>query len=206
MAKPAASISTEELPIDQACASGAATLWADYLTAKAAAGDLAQLRRMMPSALRADDERRLAAWDAARAALDAWIADPVERGEIELWVRAGNRIEDPGLIPPSAVHVLVFDYERRTASGEGLPLLYDVSVRQAPTASASAQWAADTIRRLRKKRKILEDVKKQSELALILEAESEKAVKAGQLRRALKASYLENELKNWGIWPLSSFK
>jgi hypothetical protein len=45
-----------------------------------------------------------------------------------------------------------------------------------------------------------------AELARLLEAEAQKAVKAGQLARALKASYLENQLTPWGIWPLSAFK
>ena len=31
-------------------------------------------------------------------------------------------------------------------------------------------------------------------------------MKAGQIKRVLKASYLENQLVPWGIWPLSSSK
>jgi hypothetical protein len=62
-------------------------------------------------------------------------------------------------------------------------------------ASASAQWAADTTRRLRDENRIPEDAKKKkADLARLLEAESQTAVKAGQLSRALKASYLENQL------------
>jgi hypothetical protein len=72
-------------------------------------------------------------------------------------------------------------------------------------ASASAEWAFATTRRLRAESKIREGIN-QAELARLLEAESEKAVKAGQLNRALKATYLENQLRNWGIWPLNSFK
>ena len=72
-------------------------------------------------------------------------------------------------------------------------------------ASPSAEWAFATTRRLRADSKIREGIN-QAELARLLEAESEKAVKAGQLNRALKATYLENQLRNWGIWPLNSFK
>jgi hypothetical protein len=33
-----------------------------------------------------------------------------------------------------------------------------------------------------------------------------KAAKAGQVRKALKATYLENQLKPWGLWPIRSIK
>ena len=72
-------------------------------------------------------------------------------------------------------------------------------------ALASAQWAAATVRRLRRESKLpKEDT--QAALARLLAAESEEAVKTGHLRRALKASYIENHLRAWGIWPLASFK
>ena len=54
-------------------------------------------------------------------------------------------------------------------------------------------------------KKIREGVTK-ADLARLLEAEARKAVKAGQLGRTLKASYIENQLSAWGIWPLNSFK
>jgi hypothetical protein len=74
----------------------------------------------------------------------------------------------------------------------------------APT-TASVRWTIATARRLRDESKIPEGVKK-AEFARLLEAEAEKAVKTGQLSRALKATYLENQLKPWGIWPLNSFE
>ena len=67
--------------------------------------------------------------------------------------------------------------------------------------SASAQWAAAATRKLRAEKKIPKGTKK-SGLARLLEAEAENAVKTGQIRRALRASYLENQLVAWGIWPL----
>ena len=70
---------------------------------------------------------------------------------------------------------------------------------------ASAQWAITTTRRLQDESKIPEGMRK-AELARLLATESEKAVKAGQIKRALLASYLENQLVPWGIWPLSSSK
>src|SRR5215471_15426227 len=203
---PARSISPEGASIDEWCASAAAALWADYVAAQAATSGFAGLRRLMPSALRDDEWHRIKVRDEAHSALGAWLADRSERGEIELWARPDSRIENPRLIPPSAVRSLKLDYEKRTASGEGLPLLYDVRVRQAAAARASAQWAIAATRRLRAENRIPEDAKKKkSELARLLEAESQTAVKAGQLSRALKASYLEDQLKNWGIWPLGSF-
>jgi hypothetical protein len=72
-------------------------------------------------------------------------------------------------------------------------------------ASASAQWAIATTRRLQAEGKIPKGALK-ADLARLLEAESQAAVKAGQLSRALKASYLENQLVPWGIWPLNSLK
>lgn len=65
-----------------------------------------------------------------------------------------------------------------------------------------AQWAVAATRELKAAKKIPEGMKK-AELARLLEAESEKAVKAGRIGRALKASYLENQLVAWGIWPLA---
>jgi hypothetical protein len=200
-AQPAPSISTEGIPIDEWCASAAAALWADYVAAQATTSSFAALHRYMPSALRDDEWHRIGVRNEARSALGAWLADRSERGEIELWARPGSRIEDARLIPPSAVRVLKFDYEKRTAAGEGLPLLYDVRVREAATASASVQWARVTTRNLRTEGKITEGMTK-ADVARLLAAEAQKAVKTGQLTRALKASYLENQLIPWGIWPL----
>jgi hypothetical protein len=70
-----------------------------------------------------------------------------------------------------------------------------------PPAEPSVVWARATIRTLRDEKKIPKGTTK-AELARLLEAEAQKAVKAGQISRALKASYLENQLGPWGIWPL----
>ena len=202
--QPAPSVSPEGILIDEWCASAVAALWADYVAARGAWGP--PLMYYIP--LSADDARLQGAYFRARAALAAWLIGCSERGEIELWARPGNRIEDARLIPPSAVRALTVDYKKRTAEGppgEGLPRLYDVRVRQAAAVSASAQWAIATTRRLRDENKIPEGVKK-AKLASLLASESEKAVKAGQLKRVLKASYLENVLSAWGVWPLSSLK
>jgi len=72
---------------------------------------------------------------------------------------------------------------------------------------ASAQWAAATVRDLLREGKLPDEAKKtKAALARFLEAEAQKAVTAGKLRRALQASYLEDQLIGWGIWPLSSRK
>jgi hypothetical protein len=86
-----------------------------------------------------------------------------------------------------------------------LALLPEPTDAEVPAPSATAQWAIVTTRRLRDEHKIPEGTLK-ADLARLLEAEAEKAVKAGQLRRSLKATYLENQLSPWGIWPLSLLK
>jgi hypothetical protein len=69
----------------------------------------------------------------------------------------------------------------------------------------TVRWAIAKTRRLRAERKIPEGAMKvKAELARLLEAESEKDVEAGQLKDPLKASYLENQLVAWGVWPLTS--
>jgi len=65
----------------------------------------------------------------------------------------------------------------------------------------SARWAADTVRRLRTENKVPAGTIK-AELARLLEVECEKAARAGKVSRALKASYLEDALVKWRIWPL----
>ena len=69
------------------------------------------------------------------------------------------------------------------------------------TPLASAEWAAAATRKLQDEKKIPKGMLK-SELARLLEIEAQKAVKTGDIRRALKASYLEDQLRPWGIWPL----
>jgi hypothetical protein len=86
-----------------------------------------------------------------------------------------------------------------------LALLPESTDAEVPALSASAQWAIATARHLRNERKIPQGILKAG-LARLLEAESKNAVRAGRLRRELKASYLENQLTPWGIWPLDSFK
>jgi hypothetical protein len=70
----------------------------------------------------------------------------------------------------------------------------------------AAKWAAATTRRLRAEGKIPKRAMKvKAEFARFLAAESEKAV-PDHRKQPLKASYLENQLELWGIWPLSNFK
>jgi hypothetical protein len=76
---------------------------------------------------------------------------------------------------------------------------------EATTASPSARWVIATVRELQAEKKIPEGATK-AEVARVLEAEAQKAVQAGQLSRVIKASYLENQLAAWGIWPLGSFR
>jgi hypothetical protein len=81
----------------------------------------------------------------------------------------------------------------------------DTATAAAAVALASAQWAAAATRRLRDEGKTSDSMTK-ADLCRLLEAEAPKAVRLGQIKYPLKASYLENQLAAWGIWPLSSFE
>jgi len=69
----------------------------------------------------------------------------------------------------------------------------------------SAAWALATARDLLARGVIREGMTKAA-VGRELEGEAEKAVKAGVLKRALKASYMEDKLEAWGIWPLVRLK
>ncbi|MFZ1090485.1 MAG: hypothetical protein WAN75_14820, partial [Xanthobacteraceae bacterium] len=102
------------------------------------------------------------------------------------------------------------DLVRRTLGIEVLPPTdAEVPLPAASTpkvTTASSRWAVAATRNLRaEKKKIPEGVTK-AELARLLEGEAKKAVRAGQIKRALTAAYIENQLGPWGIWPLSSLK
>jgi hypothetical protein len=92
----------------------------------------------------------------------------------------------------------------RPADAEA-PSLPPPSASEPAAASTGVEWAPAATRRLRDKGRIPKDIK-QADLARLLAAESQRAVKDGQLRRELKNTYIENKLKDWGIWPLDSFK
>jgi hypothetical protein len=98
------------------------------------------------------------------------------------------------------------------SGGPGLgfdTLTVSIEVMPPPDADplSSVRWAIDTTRNLRAENKIPKRAMKvKAELARLLETEALKAVKAGQLRHAIQASYIEDQLANWGIWPLDDFK
>src|SRR5262249_15354361 len=66
----------------------------------------------------------------------------------------------------------------------------------------TARWAADTTRDLLAKNEISKATTK-AEVARKLEREAQKAYASGHPKRELKASYRENQLAPWGIWPPS---
>ena len=121
----------------------------------------------------------------------------VETGEVML-VRGVLEVE--GALAPDTLTVSI---EVLPPTDAGVPS----APADAPTppASASVQWAIGATRKLRAKNKIPDGVTK-ADLARLLEAEAQEAVRAGEIRRALKATYLEDQLRPWGIWPLSSFE
>ena len=98
------------------------------------------------------------------------------------------------------------DLVRRTLGIEVLPPTDAEPAANTPKATtASSRWAVAATRSLRADKKIPEGVT-QADLARLLEGEARKAVTDGQIGRALKATYIENQLGPWGIWPLSSLK
>jgi hypothetical protein len=69
--------------------------------------------------------------------------------------------------------------------------------------SPTARWAATKVANWRAENMVSPDTPKtKAELARLLEAEAPKAGKDGGLGRPLKASYLEDWLAPWGIWPI----
>ena len=138
----------------------------------------------------------------------------------------GHKIDwsDPSIrldVPASEVTFHFYDEEEakeceaRNKPGDILVLIYTgydktVGIEVAAPADIepadpTGQWAYAATRRLRDERKIPKGAK-QADVARLLEKEAPKPATAGGLGRALKASYLENQLKPWGIWPLGSLK
>lgn len=123
------------LPIDEACKSIMAPLWDVYAKAR---DDARCVRRMLerfrPLSLDPDDKHRLQASAAAKAALDTRVRGCLEHDGHELWARRNDRMAKLEPVPVSAIGALEFDYEQRTAIGDGLPPLYDLQIRLSPAA------------------------------------------------------------------------
>src|SRR5262245_15490757 len=121
------------LPIDQA------PPWNDYATAKDAARDaierLADYERkgwrpLCP--LNADQERRYRPHLEKKAALEAWLREALQRGE--LWGRPGSKFAKLQPIPAVAANDLQFDPENYAARAVGMPMIYDPHPRLQPAA------------------------------------------------------------------------
>jgi hypothetical protein len=128
---------TEGLPIRVVCEQNAGALWDTYLACEQnVARDLDDLRRFVSGSAsrvwpRPAEKHHLAAYKDAQATLAAWFRGYLEQQvEFELSARPGSRIAERERIPASAIGDLEFDLKRGTASGEGLPLLYDVRVHR----------------------------------------------------------------------------
>jgi hypothetical protein len=128
------------LPIDEVCKSIEPVLWDAYAKARDDARDVHQMLERCKSlrfkllSPRPDEERRLKACAAAKAALDTRVRGCLERDGYELWARFGSFEGPLKRTPIAAVGGLEFDYEKRTAAGEGLPPLFDAQIRLPPTA------------------------------------------------------------------------
>jgi hypothetical protein len=119
------------LPINAACELIAGPLWSDYASAKAVDPGRYIVRF---SGMTTDSELRRGRYEEAKATLDIWLRGCLERGEYELWARRNDRLAKSEPVTPSAVCALEFDYEQRTAVGDGLPPLYDLQIRLPPVA------------------------------------------------------------------------
>jgi hypothetical protein len=113
---------------------------------------------------------------------------------------------------PDAVHnvIIVYDFNAVALPNPvpvGIEVLppTDAEVPLPAASKPAIQWAIAATRNLRAEGKIPEGTRKAA-LARLLESEAQKAVRAGQITRSLKASYLEDQLVPWGIWPLSSLE
>jgi len=122
----------------------------------------------------------------------------VERSEV--MINAG------GVLFEKAEGAFILGLDCPTVGVEVLPPT-DAEMPSPPedTPEASAQWAQNAVRKLRAENKLPRDIKTKAELARLLEKEAQKDVRTGRIRRALRASYIENQLEAWGIWPLDSF-
>jgi hypothetical protein len=166
-----------------------------------------------------DDARRVPGWPGGRILDDIKARRLPWRG----YVSGMGFVTSDTFYPDGSIEKLTADWERNeliivvldnqfhphTVEAAEVSLPTDAEVPAPPadaskTLPASAQWAIAATRNLRAEGKT-EGIKK-AELGRLLEAQSEKAARAGQIRRALKASYLEDQLVPWGIWPLSSLK
>jgi hypothetical protein len=123
------------LAIDEACKSIMPSLWDTY----AKAHDDAQgvLRQLELGFASLDQERRLAPYKKARAALTTRIRSGVKSNEFELWACLAGSLELQR-IPASAIDGLEVDYEKRTAAGDGLSL-HDLHIRL-PAAAPVKRW------------------------------------------------------------------
>jgi hypothetical protein len=128
------------LPLDEALRQLSPELWEDYVAARAAAPfhrfrifwlDVPQSAEQLEEAHR--KRHREEAW----ARLEARLRKSLDRGERELWARRGDRMAKLAPVPVSAISALEFDDEEYTATGDGLPPLYDLQVELPPEPAAS---------------------------------------------------------------------
>jgi hypothetical protein len=143
-ASPSADTWPAEGPIRVVCEQNAGVLWDTYLACERnVARDLADRRKadlhgFASLAPLPDAKHRLDAYEDAKAALTAWFRGYL--GQQELSARPDSRLAERKRIPASAIGGLKFDFEAGTASGEGLPPLYDVCLCR-----AGAPAVVDTI-------------------------------------------------------------
>jgi hypothetical protein len=90
------------------------------------------------------------------------------------------------------------------------PTAADAAETSSPPAAVDAPvptsvWAFDTVRDLRAEGKLpVAAMESKAALARFLADKSKGAAAVGKLRRPLKASYIEDWLERWGIWPLTA--
>ena len=80
-----------------------------------------------------------------------------------------------------------------------------VALPAPPKPSSTIVWITAEARQLKADGKITKGMSK-TELASLLEHQSEGAAEAGKLKKQLTLRYIRNQLDAWGLWPISSIK
>src|SRR5262245_33529097 len=199
--------------IDVACQLLLTPFWHAYAQVCTGVRDLEGLRRARIANRQGRGKLRLKLqpnaqdWLNASNALDGQVHRLLEEGEFELWGRRGSPTAQVEPIPASAFKRFEIDYENQIAEEETGLKHFDLRmVRIAPqTANRTAVWLYGAARRLKMAGKIPEDIGPQR-FAKILGEEMRKAAKTVSTIKPVGWGHIKNNLKNWGLWPISRIK
>jgi hypothetical protein len=104
--------------------------------------------------------------------------------------------------PPASQTAPAQQLEDKTGTGHPLATL---PASDPPSTKPTIVWITAEARQLKADGKITKGMSK-TELASLLEHQSEGAAEAGKLKKQLTLRYIRNQLDAWGLWPISSIK